>query len=177
MSYGAAGITWKLDQLPERYRRQVEDQLGKTAQDARKGARVPSVTPGRATTPPGAAERATGPCDASVKKTRSRPDPNRSRPKGPNRTELRFARDQFGPETGPAIYEGVSFRLPGGSRYTPDWITFDSSGRMHAWEVKGSFRFPSEGRARTAYQVARSSFPGVCFHWRKWDGKKWIERD
>lgn len=91
----------------------------------------------------------------------------------PNKTEQDF-RDRFLDST--AIYEGITFRLPGGSRYTPDWVTFDD-GIVTVYEVKGSYRFPSQGRALTAWREARAAFPFVSFRWfcKKKDGE-WEER-
>jgi hypothetical protein len=92
---------------------------------------------------------------------------------GPNKTEERFNRDMLG---GRGVYEGLTFRLPGGSRYTPDWIYVDGAGVVHAFEVKGAYRFHSQGRALTAFREARAAFPWVSFHWAVWDGGKWEEK-
>ena len=82
---------------------------------------------------------------------------------GPNPTEAAYNRDVL---SGHGIYEGLTLRLPGGSRYTPDWLSVDpESGRVHLSEVKGSYRFPSEGRALTAWREARAAFPMFRFHW------------
>ena len=93
--------------------------------------------------------------------------------KGPNRTEREFNRLFL---DGRGIYEGITFRLPGGSRYTPDWILCED-GAVHAIEVKGSYRLPSEGRALTAFREARAAFPGIIFSWwTKLDGDHWKEK-
>ena len=84
-------------------------------------------------------------------------------PKGPNNTEALFNRDIL---AGQGVYEAVTLRLHGGSRYTPDWMLVDNeSGRVHLFEVKGSYRLPSEGRALTAWREARAAFPMFRFHW------------
>ena len=83
-------------------------------------------------------------------------------PKGPNNTEAAYNRDIL---SGKGIYEGLTLRLPGGSRYTPDWLSVCALGFVHLHEVKGSYRFPSEGRALTAWREARAAFPMFRFHW------------
>ena len=81
----------------------------------------------------------------------------------PNKTEAEFNRLFL---SGDGIFEGVSFRLAGGSRYTPDWITVDAeTGRMTAYEIKGAYRHASEGRALVAFREARERFKGVDFEW------------
>lgn len=94
---------------------------------------------------------------------------------GPNKTEARFNREVLG---GRGMYEAVTFRLPGGSRYTPDFVVFDDQGLMLCYEVKGSYRFGSEGRALTAFRECRAAFPLVTFMWFKYDQKarKWLEK-
>lgn len=106
----------------------------------------------------------------------AKPGGNRGKsaqPRRPNKTEERFNREMLG---GRGVYEGLTFRLPGGSRYTPDWIYVDGAGVVHAFEVKGAYRFHSQGRALTAFREARAAFPWVSFHWVVWDGGKWEEK-
>ena len=83
---------------------------------------------------------------------------------GPNRTEQAYNVEFL---AGKGVYEGVTFRLPGGSRYTPDWVDWTPEGVMRVHEVKGSYRFPSEGRAWTAFREAMAAFPRVAFVWAK----------
>ena len=93
----------------------------------------------------------------------------------PNQTERRF--EQLFLHNTPRAYEGVTFRLPGGSRYTPDWVWWVGS-QMYAVEVKGSYRHHSHGRARTAFKECVVAFPHVIFWWATWTGKTWkILRD
>ena len=92
--------------------------------------------------------------------------------RGPNKTEERFNREMLG---GRGVYEGLTFRLPGGSRYTPDWI-YEAHGQLFAVEVKGPHRFPSEGRALTAFLEARAAWRSVVFVWFKWTGREWREQ-
>lgn len=95
-----------------------------------------------------------------------------AQPKRPNKTEERFNRDMLG---GRGEYQGITFRLPGGSRYTPDWI-YEAHGQLFAVEVKGPHRFPSEGRARTAFLEARAARRSVVFMWFRWTGREWREQ-
>ena len=83
---------------------------------------------------------------------------------GPNATEAEYNARFLG---GAGIYEGVTLRLPGGSRYTPDWLSVCPLGFVHLHEVKGAYRFHSEGRAWTAFREARAAFPMFRFHWAK----------
>lgn len=93
---------------------------------------------------------------------------------GPNATEAEYNRIFL---AGRGKYEAVTLRLPGGSRYTPDWMSVDE-GRVSLHEVKGAHRFPSEGRALTAWREARAAFPEFGFYWAKktkageWEFKK-----
>lgn len=90
----------------------------------------------------------------------------------PNKTEERFNMDML---AGRGMYEALTFRLPGGSRYTPDWI-YVANGQLFAVEVKGPHRFPSEGRALTAFREARAAFPWCAFVWFQWTGREWREQ-
>ena len=96
--------------------------------------------------------------------------------RGPNKTELRFNRDML---AGKGMYEALTFRLPGGSRYTPDWVWFhrgEGGISIFCVEVKGSYRFGSQGRALVAFREARAAFPLITFSWWQWDDKRWMEK-
>lgn len=97
--------------------------------------------------------------------------------RGPNKTEAAYAREFLSVGgVARAVFEGITFRLPGGSRYTPDWYSFD--GGIHTVvEVKGTYRLGSHGRAWTAFREARAAFPGFVFTWveRQKDGT-WREK-
>ena len=95
-----------------------------------------------------------------------------ARPRRPNKTEERFNRDML---AGQGMFEALTFRLPGGSRYTPDWI-YEAHGQLFAVEVKGPHRFPSEGRALTAFLEARAAWRSVVFVWFRWTGSEWREQ-
>lgn len=79
----------------------------------------------------------------------------------PNKTEAAF-NQQF--LQGKGQYEALTFTLPGGARYTPDFIQFTPKG-IWAYEVKGSYKLHSHGRALVAFRVARAHFRDVQFHW------------
>jgi len=54
---------------------------------------------------------------------------------------------------------------------------FEDDGAVYLVEVKGSHRFPSEGRALTAWREARAAFPFFVFMWvRKTKSGVWEER-
>ncbi len=84
-------------------------------------------------------------------------------------TERRYNRDVLG---GAGRFEAVTLRLPGGGRYTPDFMTIDG-GVVTFHEVKGSYRLGSQGRSFTAFHDAAAYYPMWRFVWAKWDGREW----
>ena len=82
--------------------------------------------------------------------------------RGPNKTEAEYNRLYL---RGKGIYEAVTLRLPGGSRYTPDWVVMGDGWKVELHEVKGSYRFGSHGRAATAFREAVAAFPCFAFVW------------
>lgn len=90
-----------------------------------------------------------------------------------NKTEAKFLADVL---HGEGRFEPVTLKLEGGSRYTPDFMTREGDVTVF-YEVKGSFRLGSEGRAHTAFYEAASQFPWCRFVWAvlrkggKWDLK------
>lgn len=86
-----------------------------------------------------------------------------------NKTEAEYNRRYL---NGKGVYEALSFHLPGGSRYTPDYMTVDETGRITLHEVKGSYRLHSHGRARTAFMECTAAFPMFGWVWaaRQKDG-------
>ena len=82
--------------------------------------------------------------------------------RGPNKTEAEYNRLHLG---GRGLYEAVTLRLPGGSRYTPDWMTVSADGTVELHEVKGPYRFGSQGRALTAFRECAAAFPCFRFVW------------
>ncbi len=91
-----------------------------------------------------------------------------------NKTELGYNRRYLDSK---GLYEAVTFHLPGGSRYTPDYLTVDGQGRITLHEVKGSYRLHSHGRARTAFRECAAAFPMFGWVWatRKASGDYQIE--
>lgn len=139
----------KLDTLPPALRAQVEAKL--KAEDKRRLASSP-VNAHRI------AQDAAAPCKRQ-----------------PNKTEARYAAEML--RGLDARYEAVTFRLSNGHRYTPDWVVFDSAGRLlSCHEVKGSYRFHSHGRARLAFDQAALEFPGITWFWATLTGRGWERR-
>lgn len=85
------------------------------------------------------------------------------------KTEQRYNRECLG---GRGRFEAVTLHLPGGGRYTPDFMTVDD-GVVTFHEVKGSYRLGSQGRAHTAFHEAAAYYPMWRFVWAHWDGRKW----
>jgi hypothetical protein len=96
----------------------------------------------------------------------SSPVPSHPKRRGPNRTESLFRTLHLHGLN--ARYEGLTFPLPGGARYTPDWVVWDcpfAPGKLACFEVKG-YRLHSEGRAYTAWTVAAEVFADFAtFFW------------
>jgi hypothetical protein len=88
------------------------------------------------------------------------------------KTEERYNRSVLG---GMGRFEAVCLYLPGGGRYTPDFMTIDG-GVVTFHEVKGSYRLQSQGRAWTAFKEACSAFPMWRFVWAHWTGKVWEQK-
>lgn len=65
---------------------------------------------------------------------------------------------------GKGRFEAITLILPGGSRYTPDFLTIED-GIVTLTEVKGSYRLGSQGRAITAFREAASYYPFFRFVW------------
>lgn len=86
-----------------------------------------------------------------------------------SKTEEKYNRDILG---GKGRFEAVCLYLPGGGRYTPDFMTIED-GVITFHEVKGSYRLQSQGRAWTAFKEACSAFPMWRFVWAHWTGKVW----
>lgn len=84
-------------------------------------------------------------------------------------TEQKYNRECLG---GLGRFEAVTLHLPGGGRYTPDFMTVDD-GVVTFHEVKGSYRLGSQGRAFTAFHDAAAYYPMWRFVWAHWTGKAW----
>ena len=101
--------------------------------------------------------------------------------KEPNTTEAEYGKLFMADRK--AVYEGFTFKMLNGHKYTPDWVVFDDNGGvLEAHEVKGGYAMFSQGRARLAFDQCKVEFPHVKFYWakkldkkkRKKDGNVWI---
>lgn len=85
------------------------------------------------------------------------------------KTEQKYNAEVLG---GRGRFEAVTLHLPGGGRYTPDFMTVDD-GVVTFHEVKGSYRLGSQGRAYTAFHDAAAYYPMWRFVWAHWTGRNW----
>lgn len=85
------------------------------------------------------------------------------------KTEEKYNRECL---SGRGRFEAVTLHLPGGGRYTPDFMTVDD-GVVTFHEVKGSYRLGSQGRAYTAFHEAAAYYPMWRFVWAHWTGREW----
>ncbi len=139
----------KLSEMSDALRKRVEAALAKQGGRDRDGT-VPGLSGGA-----GVAVLTPGSGADCVSETNSRVS-------GPNKTEAEYNRLHL---HGKGLYEAVTLRLPGGSRYTPDWVVMSDGGAVELHEVKGSYRFGSHGRAATAFREAVAAFPCFAFVW------------
>jgi len=95
--------------------------------------------------------------------------------RGPSKTETDYRRQVL--DTNPAIrsvwYEGLTFRLANGHRYTPDWVCLDVSGKVLCIEVKGGYRLGSYQRARLAFDQAAIEHPWAVWIWAENRNGEW----
>lgn len=86
----------------------------------------------------------------------------------PNETELRY-RGSVLAGFADVRYQPITFHMKNGHDYTPDWVVFENGKPVECHEVKGTYSFASEGRARLAFDQAALEFPGLRWFW----GKEW----
>lgn len=102
---------------------------------------------------------------------------SRSKRRGePNKTEAAYRREVLGRRTDVAAihFEGLTFRMANGHKYTPDWIVVTTGGRIECHEVKGGYALGSEQRAKLAFDQARIEFPWLAWVWARRDtGGQW----
>lgn len=153
----------KLSDMPDALRRRVEAALASQDGAGRAGSGSPA-TVGEVGASPGGKVPVRG-CVSRSGGVR-----------GPNKSESEYNRLHLG---GKGLYEAVTLRLPGGSRYTPDWVVIGEGGKVELHEVKGAYRFGSHGRAVTAFREAVATFPCFVFVWAvRGKGGAWsIRRD
>jgi len=127
-------------------------------------------------------KRATTPAPAApeVKKTFAPPEAKDVDPmagkkakhlSGPERRFLQRLKKRFPDQAHEFRLEPVAFNMPGGSRYTPDFVRYEEGGRMVCIEVKGNFRLPSQSRALTAWKEVRAAYPHIRWEWWKENDK------
>ena len=85
----------------------------------------------------------------------------------PNKTEAAYRAEVLGRRGDVAAvhYEGLTFRMANGHRYTPDWVVVTSGGRIECHEVKGGYALHSQQRARLAFDQVRVEFPWIAWTW------------
>jgi hypothetical protein len=94
----------------------------------------------------------------------------------PNKTETAYRGEVLARRQGVAAvhYEGITFRMANGHRYTPDWIVVTAAGRVECHEVKGGYALHSQQRARLAFDQARVEFPCFVWVWAVRNGRAWV---
>ena len=104
------------------------------------------------------------------------------RGKGPNKTELsyRYALEMEFPGCEP-YFEGLTFKLKNGHRYTPDWVMRIDDDKALCVEVKArgknGFRQPSYQRARIMFDQCRVEWPNYTWRWAEKCGGEWTIKD
>ena len=167
--------------LPAHLRSQIEAELGISPPVIRSAPRAET----RSGTPPSAPRGTENTAKTAVRlspysaRTTATPKTVNLRESMMSGAERRYQRDVL---KGEGLFEAITLKLPGGSRYTPDFLTIDD-GVPTLHEVKGSYRLGSEGRAHTAFHEAAAQFSGIFrFVWAglekggKWNIKATIER-
>ena len=81
----------------------------------------------------------------------------------PNKTEADYQRHYL--RGMDARYEGLTFRMANGHRYTPDWVVFQDGRPVACHECKGGYALHSQQRARLAFDQVRVEFPWVKWFW------------
>ena len=152
---------WTPEML-DAYKRNLASKQGRRAAPTPEAApNAPKMAPCARATPP----RPMTPYDPSESKA----VPLRAATGKMTQTEARYNRDVL---FGKGRFEAVTLKLPGGGRYTPDFMTIDD-GQVTFHEVKGSYRLGSQGRAFTAFHDAAAYYPIWRFVWAHWTGKAW----
>lgn len=74
-------------------------------------------------------------------------------------------------------YETITLRLPGGSRYTPDFTVFRVNAGILMVETKGMYRLGSAGRSHMAFNEAMAAFPEYAFRFAQKTPSGWITKE
>ena len=103
-------------------------------------------------------------------------EPARRRRREPNKTETAYRAEvlERRGDVTEIRYEGLTFRMQNGHRYTPDWLVVGDTGQIECHEVKGRYALQSQQRARLAFDQARVEYPWFEWVWatrvkRGWD--------
>ena len=152
---------WTPEML-DAYKRNLASKQGRRAAPTPEAAPNPARTPAHAPATPTPALVPYDPAESVAV-------PLRAATGKMTQTEERYNRDVL---LGKGRFEAVTLKLPGGGRYTPDFMTIDD-GQVTFHEVKGSYRLGSQGRAFTAFHDAAAYYPIWRFVWAHWTGKAW----
>ena len=139
----------KIEDLPQHLQAQVRAQL-----DGQKCPGRPAV-PATMPTPVQSPDRGT-----AAKRHRT-----------PNKTEADYQRHYL--RGMDARYEGLTFRMANGHRYTPDWVVFIDGRPVACHECKGGYALHSQQRARLAFDQVRVEFPWLKWIWAVRVGGQW----
>lgn len=104
------------------------------------------------------------------------PSPAPRRPAQPNKTEARYRREVLDrrADLRAVFFEGLSFRLANGHRYTPDFTAIRADGTLECHEVKGPYAHASRQRSRLAFDQAALEWPCIVWVWAVWSGARWL---
>lgn len=83
---------------------------------------------------------------------------------GPNQTEMALKQhlvSTYPEDTFTWLYESISFRLPAGTLYTPDWTVWHANTIYLVIEVKGAHIH--RGASLEKFKAARAAFPQFHF--------------
>lgn len=149
-------LRFKLSDLPPRLREQAERQL--------------SQNPPRWNKPTVSVEPDVRPEPNPQERNKTSKNPGKVRPPITmvKRNEQSSAERRFNADflEGRGKFEAVTLHLPGGSKYTGDFlVTCPQIGMPVICEVKGSYRLQSHARAATAFKTACAVYPEFTFCW------------
>lgn len=102
--------------------------------------------------------------------------------KGPNKTELayRYRLEMEFPGC-PIFFEGITFRMQNGHKYTPDFIVNIGEGNILCVEVKArgkdGYRQPSYQRAKLAFDQCRVEWNNYQYRWAEKHNGEWHVSD
>ena len=102
--------------------------------------------------------------------------------KGPNKTELAYSYSlKMEHPLNTPYFEGLTFKLLNGHRYTPDWVMRLDDDKVMCVEVKArgknGFRQPSYQRARVMFDQCRVEWPNYLWRWAELHNGEWTIRD